>query len=134
LSYAPTDKNTEDEAIFYYTIGALRLASLENGRSPALIPPARSFPAMIALTRVLRPEYLVRRLLQHHPEAPIHIQDEKQLAQLLREAAAAHHSFENTLGHSDENWPEWYAKHILTTLQGRHQETAAPDLRKEVKQ
>jgi len=40
----------------------------------------------------------------------MYIQDENELAQLLREAAEAHHSFESKLGHPDQDWPEWYAK------------------------
>jgi len=52
----------------------------------------------------------------------MYIQDEDDLAQLLREAAAAHHSFESTLGHPDQDWPEWYAKHIVVKLQMREEE------------
>src|SRR6266705_4717133 len=40
----------------------------------------------------------------------MYIQDENELAQLLREAAEAHNSFESTLGHPDQDWSEWYAK------------------------
>ena len=49
----------------------------------------------------------------------MYIQDENELAQLLREAAEAHHSFESKLGHPDQDWPEWYAKHIVVKLQMR---------------
>jgi hypothetical protein len=42
----------------------------------------------------------------------MYIRDENELAQLLKQAAEAHHAFETALGHPDEAWPEWYAKHI----------------------
>ena len=51
----------------------------------------------------------------------MYIRDENELAQLLRKAAQAHHSFEATLGHPDENWPDWYAKHIVAALQKQDQ-------------
>lgn len=35
------------------------------------------------------------------------------LAQLLRDAEAAHGNYEQSLGHRDENWPRWYAEYIL---------------------
>ena len=55
------------------------------------------------------------------------IREEKQLAQLLREAATAHHSFAATLGHPDESWPDWYARHIAATIQaGDRQANAEP--------
>ncbi len=49
----------------------------------------------------------------------MYIQDENELAQLLRDAAQAHHAFEATLGHPDEDWPGWYAKHIAGKLRER---------------
>jgi len=39
-----------------------------------------------------------------------------QLAALLREAESAHGEFEKTLGHRDENWPQWYAAFMLKKL------------------
>lgn len=36
-----------------------------------------------------------------------------QLADALRRAADAHHAYEHTLGHADENWPTWYAKFMM---------------------
>lgn len=35
------------------------------------------------------------------------------LATALREAAAAHHEFEKTLGHPDADWASWYADYIF---------------------
>jgi hypothetical protein len=105
-----------------------QLLSKTDALTGLLLPPDTSPHDCIDPT--LRPEYLIRRLLQRHPEATIHIQDEQQLAQLLRKAAAAHHSFESALGHPDENWPEWYAQHIVSTLRARDQEPATPALRK----
>jgi hypothetical protein len=55
----------------------------------------------------------------------MYIADAKQLAQLLREAALAHHTFEAMLGHRDENWPDWYAAHIVAELKSRDAETAS---------
>lgn len=37
----------------------------------------------------------------------------ERLAQLLREAEAAHADFETQLGHRDDDWPTWYAGYIL---------------------
>jgi hypothetical protein len=39
-----------------------------------------------------------------------------QLAALLREAESAHGEFEKSIGHSDVNWPLWYADYILKRL------------------
>ena len=39
------------------------------------------------------------------------------LAQLLREAEQAHGAHERQLGHRDEDWPSWYARHMLGPLQ-----------------
>lgn len=41
---------------------------------------------------------------------------EEQLAAALRDAAAAHHIFEELNG-KDANWPEWYAAYIFTKVQ-----------------
>lgn len=47
----------------------------------------------------------------------------EQLASLLREAEAAHGEFEKTLGHRDENWPQWYADYVLKKS---HQYSSSP--------
>ena len=39
------------------------------------------------------------------------------LAQLLRQAEQAHGAYERQLGHRDEDWPSWYARHMLGPLQ-----------------
>jgi hypothetical protein len=36
--------------------------------------------------------------------------------ELLREAEQAHGAYEATLGHPDDNWPAWYARHIMERL------------------
>lgn len=36
-----------------------------------------------------------------------------ELEKALREAAEAHHVFEDRTGQHDENWPHWYARHIV---------------------
>jgi hypothetical protein len=38
------------------------------------------------------------------------------LAELLREAEAAHGEYERELGHRDEDWPTWYARYIVDKL------------------
>lgn len=38
------------------------------------------------------------------------------LAQLLKDAAAAHHVFEQQQGKPDANWPEWYADYIANHI------------------
>lgn len=41
----------------------------------------------------------------------------KKLAALLREAADAHHVYEEEeLGHPDDAWAEWYAAYIMDEL------------------
>jgi hypothetical protein len=40
----------------------------------------------------------------------------ERLADMLREAEAAHRGYERTLGRADENWPAWYARHIIDRL------------------
>lgn len=37
-----------------------------------------------------------------------------QLAAALRDAQAAHHVYEETLGHADANWADWYAGYIVS--------------------
>ena len=43
----------------------------------------------------------------------------EQLADLLRQAQAAHSEYERELGERDEDWPDWYAGYILDRLQER---------------
>jgi hypothetical protein len=43
------------------------------------------------------------------------------LARLLREAEQAHGKYEEQLGHSDDDWPTWYASFIVSKLQERQQ-------------
>ncbi len=41
----------------------------------------------------------------------------EQLAELLREAEAAHAEYERKLGRPDADWPAWYAQYIVDKLQ-----------------
>lgn len=41
----------------------------------------------------------------------------QELADLLREAEAAHADYEKTLGHRDDDWPTWYAQYVLEALE-----------------
>jgi hypothetical protein len=41
---------------------------------------------------------------------------QKRLAALLREAERAHGQFETSLGHRDDDWPDWYAAYIAQRL------------------
>jgi len=49
---------------------------------------------------------------------PIESVSRERLAQLLRDAAKAHHEYEVELGRRDEDWPSWYAAYILERLRG----------------
>ena len=42
----------------------------------------------------------------------------QRLATLLREAERAHGEYETSLGHRDDNWPDWYAAYIAERLGG----------------
>ena len=42
----------------------------------------------------------------------------ERLAILLREAERAHGEYEKTLGHRDDDWPDWYAAYIAERLVG----------------
>lgn len=44
------------------------------------------------------------------------------LAQLLRDAEMAHGEYERKLGHSDPDWPSWYAQFILEHVPEAHWE------------
>ena len=39
--------------------------------------------------------------------------NEEDLSRLLKNASAAHHIYEQGLGHADEDWAGWYAEFIL---------------------
>jgi hypothetical protein len=41
---------------------------------------------------------------------------EERLAELLREAEAAHAEYEQSLGRPDDDWPAWYAHYIVGQL------------------
>jgi hypothetical protein len=45
-------------------------------------------------------------------------QSAARLAALLREAERAHGDYEKSLGHRDEDWPDWYASYIAERLSG----------------
>lgn len=53
----------------------------------------------------VNPEVIVERAwtVEHHID---------QRAQALREASEAHHRYEEALGHKDDDWPTWYARHM----------------------
>jgi hypothetical protein len=38
------------------------------------------------------------------------------LAELPRDAESAHGIYEKSLGHRDDDWPDWYARHIYDRL------------------
>lgn len=40
----------------------------------------------------------------------------QRLAILLREAEQAHGEYEKSLGHRDDDWPDWYAAYIAERL------------------
>lgn len=40
----------------------------------------------------------------------------QRLAVLLRAAERAHGEYEKTLGHRDDDWPDWYATYIAERL------------------
>jgi hypothetical protein len=42
----------------------------------------------------------------------------QRLATLLREAERAHGEYETSLGHRDDDWPDWYAAYIAERLGG----------------
>jgi hypothetical protein len=41
---------------------------------------------------------------------------QQRLAILLREAERAHSDYQKSLGHRDDNWPDWYAAYIAERL------------------
>ena len=43
---------------------------------------------------------------------------QQRLAVLLREAERAHADYEKSLGHPDDDWPDWYATYIAQRLGG----------------
>ncbi len=43
---------------------------------------------------------------------------QQRLAALLREAERAHGDYEKSLGHRDDDWPDWYAAYIAERLSG----------------
>jgi hypothetical protein len=43
---------------------------------------------------------------------------QQRLAVLLREAERAHGDYERSLGHRDDDWPDWYAAYIAERLSG----------------
>lgn len=42
----------------------------------------------------------------------------ERLAELLREAEAAHAEYEQGLGRPDADWPAWYARYVVDKLRG----------------
>jgi len=40
----------------------------------------------------------------------------ERLADMLREAERAHGVYEQRVGRRDEDWPAWYARHIIDRL------------------
>ena len=43
---------------------------------------------------------------------------QQRLAVLLRKAERAHSDYEKSLGHRDDDWPDWYAAFIAKRLSG----------------
>lgn len=40
----------------------------------------------------------------------------ERMTKLLREAAEAHHEYEEKVGERDDDWPAWYAEYIVGKL------------------
>ena len=40
-----------------------------------------------------------------------------ELADLLRQAEKAHAEYEKSIGRADADWPAWYAKYVLDSLE-----------------
>jgi hypothetical protein len=51
----------------------------------------------------------------------------EELAQLLRETAQAHHVYEQSLGHPDKEWPQWYAEYMIRKLEDRESKAEKPN-------
>jgi hypothetical protein len=43
---------------------------------------------------------------------------QQRLVVLLREAEQAHGAYGKSLGHRDDDWPDWYASYIAERLSG----------------
>src|SRR5712691_3768484 len=56
----------------------------------------------------------------------------EQLADLLREAERAHGEYEARLGRRDDDWPTWYARHMLPKLRDLLSNPTRPDLAPDV--
>lgn len=48
--------------------------------------------------------------------------DQEGLASSLRHAAEAHHVYEESLGHRDEDWVEWYAQEMIQERMGQERQ------------
>jgi hypothetical protein len=55
----------------------------------------------------------------------MYVSDSKTLANLLRDAADAHHEYEQASGKADADWPNWHVNWVANELEG---ERIASDL------
>lgn len=63
--------------------------------------------------RSLDLDSLKAREVRRRTEYAVRAGNRDKLADLLREAASAHHAHEERTGTPDEDWPAWYASYLL---------------------
>ena len=105
------DIDEEHETVPYHLVARQRVAA-EHGY--AITPPA-SFVPPVAVEVVYPPaEWELAAEQYPEPEAEYVVTfTVAELAEALRQAKDAHTAFEREFGEPDNDWPTWYAQHIL---------------------
>jgi hypothetical protein len=84
---------------------------------PGLDPKRQSYFSQFSFTDPEGHEWLVQEIRERLPgrtTSPLAVYGTiENLAEALRRAEAAHGRYEQGLGHADEDWPSWYAQHLV---------------------
>jgi catechol 2,3-dioxygenase-like lactoylglutathione lyase family enzyme len=94
----------------------------KNGApEPGLDPKRTSYNSFASFTDPDGNRWLLQEVTQRLPgriEAETEFSDSSDLASALRRAATAHGQHEQRIGSRDENWPDWYAKFMVSEQSG----------------
>jgi catechol 2,3-dioxygenase-like lactoylglutathione lyase family enzyme len=94
-----------------------------NGRLNGPAPDHRSYGSLATFNDPDGNSWLLQEVTTRLPgrvEAPdTTFSSSAELAAALRRAAAAHGEHEKRTGQHDENWPDWYAEHIVRERAGQ---------------
>jgi catechol 2,3-dioxygenase-like lactoylglutathione lyase family enzyme len=115
------DRGVEMSEVFHDMGGVFHHAGTE-GRVSGPQPEGRSYGSFAAFNDPDGNGWVFQEVTTRLPgrvsESETTFNSSSELAGALRRAAVAHGEHEKSIGHHDENWPDWYADYIVREPKG----------------